>query len=174
MPTMKLCPKGGGPIASFGTHRPEAAMSATRDRARPPLRRRRATAAGGVVLRQGEHGGEVALLGRGTDGSWVFPKGTPTAGESLEETALREVREETGLDVRILRPLGEMTYSFAAGGDRVQKVVHFFLMEPIGGDPSLHDAEYDEVRWVTVPEARRMLTFDTYRDVLDRALAEQP
>jgi len=149
-------------------------MSATRDRARPPLRRRRATAAGGVVLRQGEHGGEVALLGRGTDGSWVFPKGTPTAGESLEETALREVREETGLDVRILRPLGEMTYSFAAGGDRVQKVVHFFLMEPIGGDPSLHDAEYDEVRWVTVPEARRMLTFDTYRDVLDRALAEQP
>jgi 8-oxo-dGTP pyrophosphatase MutT (NUDIX family) len=171
---MKLCPKGGGPIASFGTHRPEAAMSATRDRARPPLRRRRATAAGGVVLRQGEHGGEVALLGRGTDGSWVFPKGTPTAGESLEETALREVREETGLDVRILRPLGEMTYSFAAGGDRVQKVVHFFLMEPIGGDPSLHDAEYDEVRWVTVPEARRMLTFDTYRDVLDRALAEQP
>jgi len=103
-----------------------------------------------------------------------FPKATPSAGESLEETALREVREETGLDVRILRPLGEMTYSFAAGGDRVQKVVHFFLMEPIGGDPSLHDAEYDEVRWVTVPEARRMLTFDTYRDVLDRALAEQP
>jgi 8-oxo-dGTP pyrophosphatase MutT (NUDIX family) len=149
-------------------------MSATRDRARPPLRQRRATAAGGVVLRQGEHGAEVALLGRVSDGSWVFPKGTPNAGESLEETALREVREETGLDVRILRPLGEMTYRFAAGGERVQKVVHFFLMEPIGGDPSLHDAEYDEVRWVTLPEARRMLTFDTYRDVLDRALAEQP
>ena len=158
----------------FGTHCPEAAMSATRDRARPPLRRRPATAAGGVVLRQGEHGGEVALLGRVHDGSWVFPKGTPAAGESLEETALREVREETGLDVRILRPLGAMTYSFAAGAERVHKVVHFFLMEPIGGDPSLHDAEYDEVRWVTVPEARRMLTFDTYRDVLDRALAEQP
>ncbi|HEX6061590.1 MAG TPA: NUDIX hydrolase [Candidatus Limnocylindria bacterium] len=145
-----------------------------RDRARPPLRQRAATAAGGVVQREGEHGTEVALLGRMNDGSWVFPKGTPTPGESLEATALREVREETGLDVRIVRPLGEMTYSFVAGGERIHKVVHFFLMEPVGGDPSLHDAEYDEVRWVTIPDARRMLTFDTYRDVLDRALAAQP
>ena len=149
-------------------------MSTTRDRARPPLRPRNATAAGGVVVRDGEHGPEVALLGRMNDGSWVFPKGTPTEGESLEQTALREVREETGLDVRIVLPLGEMTYSFAAGGERVHKVVHFFLMEATGGDPSLHDTEYDEVRWVTIPDARRMLTFDTYRDVLDRALAAQP
>jgi len=149
-------------------------LSTMRDRARPPLRQRRSTAAGGVVLRDGERGPEVALLGRANDRSWVFPKGTPTSGESLEETALREVREETGLDVRIVRPLGEMSYSFAAAGERVHKVVHFFLMEATGGDPSLHDAEYDEVRWVTVPEARRMLTFDTYRDVLDRALADQP
>ncbi len=143
-------------------------MSSARDRA--PLRQRVATAAGGVVLRQGEHGQEVALLGRVNDGSWVLPKGTPGEGETLEETALREVREETGLDVRILQPLGDMTYSFAATGERVHKIVHFFLMEQTGGDPSLHDEEYDEVRWVSVPEARRMLTFDTYRDVLDRAL----
>lgn len=147
-------------------------MSTTRDRPRPPMRQRRTTAAGGVVLRHGEHGAEVALLGRQNDGSWVFPKGTPAAAESIEETALREVREETGLDVRIVRPLGEMTYSFVGGGERIHKVVHFFLMEATGGDPSLHDAEYDEVRWVTVPDARRMLTFDTYRDVLDRALAD--
>ncbi len=147
-------------------------MSAMGDRARPPLRPRDATAAGGVVLRHGEHGVEVAVLGRVNDRSWVFPKGTPNEGESLEETALREVREETGLEVRILRPLGLMTYSFAAGSERVYKTVHFFLMEATGGDTSLHDSEYDEVRWVAVPEARRMLTFDTYRDVLDRALAE--
>lgn len=147
-------------------------MSTTRHRGRPPLRKRSATAAGGVVVREGDHGTEVALLGRAVDGSWVFPKGTPNPGESLEETALREVREETGLDVRIVRPLGEMTYSFAAAGERIHKIVHFFLMEATGGDPSLHDAEYDEVRWVAVPDARRMLTFDTYRDVLDRALAD--
>lgn len=148
-------------------------MSTTRDRPRPPLRQRSATAAGGVVVRHGEHGAEVALLGRVNDGSWVFPKGTPAAAESIEETALREVREETGLDVRIVRPLGEMSYTFAAGGERIHKIVHFFLMEATGGDPSLHDTEYDEVRWVTAPEARRMLSFDTYRDVLDRALADR-
>jgi 8-oxo-dGTP pyrophosphatase MutT (NUDIX family) len=143
-------------------------MSSARDRA--PLRQRVATAAGGVVLRAGAHGQEVALLGRLNDGSWVLPKGTPDQGETLEETAMREVREETGLDVRIIRPLGDMSYSFAATGERVHKIVHFFLMEQTGGDPSLHDAEYDEVRWVAVPEARRMLTFATYRDVLDRAV----
>lgn len=147
-------------------------MSTTRDRPRPPLRQRTATAAGGVVLRNGEHGPEVVLLGRVSDGSWVFPKGTPAADESIEETALREVREETGLDVRIVRPLGEMRYSFIADGERIRKVVHFFLMTATGGDPSLHDGEYDEVRWVTAPEARGLLTFDTYRDVLDRALAD--
>lgn len=143
-------------------------MSSTRDRT--SLRQHVAIAAGGVVLRQGERGQEVALLGRLNDGSWVLPKGTPGEGETLEETALREVREETGLDVRILLPLGDMTYSFAGAGERVHKIVHFFLMEQTGGDPSLHDAEYDLVRWVSVPDARRMLTFDTYRDVLERAL----
>jgi len=93
-----------------------------------------------------------------------------SAGETIEETALREVREETGLLVRILRPLGDMEYWFAAGGERVHKLVTFFVMEAIGGDVSLHDHEYDLVRWVSVGEARQMLTFDTYRDVLDRAI----
>jgi len=62
-----------------------------------------------------------------------------------------------------------MEYWFAAGGERVHKLVTFFLMEAVGGDVALHDHEYDLVRWVGVSEARRMLTFDTYRDVLDRA-----
>lgn len=145
-------------------------MSTPRPRARRPMRVRTAAAAGGVVLRASEHGREVLLVGRTGDGSWVFPKGTPSPGETTQETALREVREETGLVVRILRPLGDMEYWFAAGGERVHKLVTFFLMEAVGGDLSLHDHEYDLVRWVTVSDARRMLTFDTYRDVLDRAI----
>lgn len=132
---------------------------------------RSAVAAGGVVYRQGAGGLEVALAGRFADGSWVFPKGQPDGDETLEETALREVREETGLQVRAVSALGQVEYWFAAGPERVRKAVHFYLMEPTGGDTSLHDHEYDEVRWVPVGEARRMLTFDTYREVLDRALA---
>lgn len=133
---------------------------------------RLASAAGGVVLRDGAGGLEVVLAGRLADGSWVFPKGTPDEGESIEETALREVREESGLEVRIIRPLGTMEYWFAAAGERVHKVVHFFVMEATGGDLARHDTEYDLVRWVPVDEARAMLTFDSYRAVLERALGE--
>jgi len=140
-------------------------------RSRRPSRVRTAIAAGGVVMRRRNDDWEVVLAGRQSDGTWVFPKGTPDRGESIEETAEREVREETGLDVRILRPLGQTDYWFAAPGERVHKFVHFFLMEPIGGDTSEHDHEYDEVRWVPADEARRLLSFDTYREILDRALA---
>ncbi|MFN2520873.1 MAG: NUDIX hydrolase [Candidatus Limnocylindria bacterium] len=146
-------------------------MAAARVRSRRMGRVRSAIAAGGVVFRGGLDALEVALAGRRSDGSWVFPKGTPDGDESIEETALREVEEETGLKVRITAPLGTMEYWFAAAGERVHKFVHFYLMEPVGGDVSLHDHEYDEVRWVPVAEARRMLSFDTYREVLDRALA---
>ncbi len=144
-------------------------MATTRVRRRPRVRNARA--AGGVVLREGSGGREVVLAGRHSDGTWVFPKGTPDGAESIEETALREVREETGLGVRIVRPIGVIDYWFAAPGERVHKFVHFFLMEAIGGDVAGHDREYDEVRWVSAAEARRMLSFETYREILDRALA---
>ncbi len=147
-------------------------MSTARARIGHPRSRVATMAAGGVVVRAGARGPEVVLAGRVADGSWVFPKGTPDPGETIEETALREVREETGLDVRIKRPLGTMDYWFAADGVRVHKLVHFFVMEAIGGDLTLHNAEYDDVRWVPVAEARRMLSFDSYRDVLDRVLDE--
>jgi len=113
---------------------------------------------------------EVVLTGRTSDRTWVFPKGTPDPGESTEETALREVREETGLDVGIVAPIGVIEYWFAVPGERVHKFVHFFLMRADGGDVSLHDHEYDDVRWVPVREARRMLSYETYREILDRAI----
>lgn len=139
-------------------------------RARRPLRVRDASAAGGVVVRGSGDGLEVVVAGREADRSWVFPKGTPDRGETIEETALREVREESGLDVSIVRPIGTIEYWFAVPGERVHKLVHFFLMTAHGGDLSRHDHEYDEVRWVPVAEARRLLTYDTYRQMLDRAI----
>jgi 8-oxo-dGTP pyrophosphatase MutT (NUDIX family) len=139
-------------------------------RARRPSRVRDAMAAGGVVVRGSGERLEVVLTGRISDRTWVFPKGTPEAGESVEDTALREVSEETGLDVEIVRPIGQIEYWFAVPGQRVHKIVHFFLMRAVGGDVSRHDHEYDEVRWVPVDEARRLLSYDTYRDMLDRAL----
>ena len=139
-------------------------------RARRSSRVRDAVAAGGVVVRGSGDRLEVVLAGRDSDRTWVFPKGTPESGESIAETALREVSEETGLDVEIVRPIGQIEYWFAVPGQRVHKIVHFFLMRTVGGDLSRHDHEYDEVRWVSVDEARRLLTYDTYRDMLDRAI----
>src|SRR5919204_3691064 len=64
----------------------------------------------------------------------------------------------------------DIDYWFAVPGERVHKFVHFFLMRATGGDVSRHDHEYDHVRWVAIDEARRLLTYDTYREILDRAL----
>ncbi len=139
-------------------------------RVRHPARVRTATAAGGVVVRGSGDDLEVVLAGRTSDGTWVFPKGTPDDGESIEATAVREVREETGLDVSIVAPLGLTDYWFAVPGQRVHKFVHFFLMRAAGGDVSQHDREYDDVRWVPARDARRMLSYQTYREVLERAI----
>ena len=108
---------------------------------------------------------------RDRDGvTWSLPKGTPNRGESREETAVREVVEETGLDVRITEPLESIEYSFVQHGTRIHKTVHYFLMEQVGGDLSLHDHEFDEVRWVSLEDAEDLMSFPTEREVVARAL----
>ena len=102
--------------------------------------------------------------------TWTLPKGTPSAGETTEETALREVAEETGLEVRIVAGLPSIDYTFVQDGTRIQKTVHYFLMEPTGGDLSRHDHEFEAVRWVPCAEAGALLSFQTERDLV--ALAE--
>ena len=105
----------------------------------------------------------------GDSGSWTLPKGTPNPPETLEETALREVAEETGLEVRIVAPIDRIEYVFVQGGAKIHKTVHFWLMEPIGGDLARHDHEFDEVRWVSLADAPGLLTFETERALVERA-----
>ena len=104
---------------------------------------------------------------RGRDSvTWTLPKGTPDPGETVEQTALREVGEETGLEVRIVEPLGAIEYDFVQDGTRIHKTVHYFLMEPIGGDLARHDAEFERVRWVPFDEADEILSFATERELV--------
>jgi 8-oxo-dGTP pyrophosphatase MutT (NUDIX family) len=104
---------------------------------------------------------------RGRDGvTWTLPKGTPDAGETIEETALREVGEETGLKVRIVAPLPSIEYEFVQDRRRIHKTVHYFLMEPTGGDLSRHDAEFERVRWVAFDDAPGLLSFPTERQLV--------
>ena len=151
-------------------------------RGRPPpgrragaVARRRsvtATSAGGIVIRH-ESGRAWLVVGsrrRDRDGwTWTLPKGTPKPGESREETALREVTEETGLAVRITAPFESIEYSFVQGGQRIHKTVHYFLMDAIGGDLAGHDHEFEQVRWITFAEAGSMLSFETERALVARA-----
>jgi 8-oxo-dGTP pyrophosphatase MutT (NUDIX family) len=136
-----------------------------------PLRSARATSAGGVVHRMAPAGTEIALVHRLKPALWALPKGTPQAGETLDETALRETREETGLEVEIEQPISSIRYFFVRGRTRFAKTVHFFLMRPVGGDLSLHDHEFDEVRWWPLEEAIELVTYPTERSVLERAAA---
>lgn len=133
------------------------------------LRNARATSAGGVVHRTDDGRAEIVLVHRVRPPLWALPKGTPDAGETLAETALRETREETGLEVALEEELGEIRYFFVRGTTRFNKTVHFFLMRPIGGSTDAHDSEFDEVRWLPVDEALALMTHRTERDVVDRA-----
>jgi 8-oxo-dGTP pyrophosphatase MutT (NUDIX family) len=133
------------------------------------LRNARATSAGGVVHRSAGDGTEVVLVHRRHPKLWALPKGTPDAGETLEETALRETREETGLEVELEAPLRSITYVFVRGRTRFHKTVHFFLMRHVGGDVSQHDHEFDEVRWFQLEEALEIMTHATERNVVEQA-----
>ncbi len=138
------------------------------------LKQGTATSAGGIVIRFVLESPQliVGRRRRERDGvTWTLPKGTPNPRETTDETALREVREETGLDVRIVRPFDDIEYTFVQGRTRIYKTVHYFLMVPTGGDLGRHDHEFDEVRWIGFDEVATLLTFETERALVARAAA---
>jgi 8-oxo-dGTP pyrophosphatase MutT (NUDIX family) len=131
-----------------------------------------ATSAGGIVIRFEDSIPQLVVgrRRREKDGqTWTLPKGTPIPGESLEETALREVCEETGLLVRIVSPLDAIKYTFVQRGTRIHKTVHYFMMEATGGGLEGHDHEFEEVRWIAFDEAQGLLSFETERSLVGLA-----
>ena len=135
--------------------------------------------AGGLVFRQSGHLIETLLCARARPGyhgesaplTWRLPKGTPEPGETVEETARREVREETGVHVTVLAPITSIRYFFVGHDDGVHydKTVYFYLMEPRGGDTSDHDGEFDVVEWRSYEQALELLEYDNERSVMEAA-----
>jgi 8-oxo-dGTP pyrophosphatase MutT (NUDIX family) len=141
------------------------------------LRNGTATSAGGIVIRFAESIPQLVVGRRRRERegeTWTLPKGTPIPGETLAETALREVREETGLTVRIVSPLDAIQYTFVQRGIRIHKTVHYFIMEPTGGGLEHHDHEFEEVRWISFDDASRMLSFETERGLVELAATHLP
>lgn len=140
-----------------------------RRRSQTRLRNASAVSCGGVIYQHCNGAYEIALVGRSAQGTWGLPKGTPSEGESPEETALREVSEETGLEPKLVEPIGSIQYYFVARSTRFHKTVHFFLMEAIGGDLDKHDHEYDLVQWFDLDEALNRLSYPNEAEMVRRA-----
>ena len=128
---------------------------------------RREFSAGGVVVR----GDDVVVIEPRGQRAIALPKGHPEAGETAEEAAEREVREETGITAELVDKLGDISYWFQHGGRPTNKTVTFFLFEYRSGDVADHDDEVDDVRWIPLAEARTALTYKGEREMLERALA---
>lgn len=128
--------------------------------------------AGGVVYRKSGAAFEVALIATRDGSVWTLPKGLIEKGEDPAAAALREIGEETGLEARIVRLLGERAYWFyhKEENSKCRKRVSYFLLECTGGSVEDHGWEVDEARWFEIGEALQKVSYRGDREILDQAL----
>lgn len=138
------------------------------------IRTVREVSAGGVMYRK--HNDEIQIALIHVRNRWGLPKGHVEERERIEETALREVREETGLEGRVVKKLGDIRYAYrdkTKEGEpiRIYKRVHFYLLRYLKGDVRDHDHEVDEARWFPMDQVIKNLKFATERKMVHRALS---
>lgn len=136
---------------------------------------RKQVSAGGVAFRQRASKIYVALISVGPEPRWQLPKGLVDKNEPFEMAAMREVREETGLETEMIELIDTVEYWYfanergRAGRVRFHKFVHFFLLRYRSGKTSEHDTEVNEARWVEIARAIEMLAFAGEKMILTRA-----
>ena len=126
--------------------------------------------AGGVVVRKKNNQTEVLICERFSENLIALPKGKPNEGEYEAATAIREVREETGINAIIKNKIKDIFYSFESPNGIINKKVSFFLMEKIDGEISNHDDEFDKVYWEKCDSALKKLSHQGEKDVLEKAI----
>jgi 8-oxo-dGTP pyrophosphatase MutT (NUDIX family) len=129
--------------------------------------------AGGVAFRKQDGQVEVALISVGADNRWQLPKGLVDKGESTEDAAIREVREEAGIDTEIVTRIDKVEYWYfwKENGQRIRyhKFVYFYLLRYKAGDVRDHDHEVNDARWVNIDDAIKMLAFDNEKKIMEKA-----
>lgn len=124
--------------------------------------------AGGIVFNDQ---GQVLVVQHSTNKHWGFPKGHVEAGQTVKEAALREVKEEGGIEVEIIEKVGESKYIYTnKAKEKVFKMVTIFLMKYISGDIKDHDWEVSELQWFTPDDAMTRLSFSNDKKLLTKAL----
>jgi 8-oxo-dGTP pyrophosphatase MutT (NUDIX family) len=131
--------------------------------------------AGGVAFCKRKKQIEVALISVGERQRWQLPKGVVDKGESTEDAALREVREEAGLETEVVDRIDKVEYWYFWNEDgqrvRYHKFVYFYLLRYKSGDVRDHDDEVNEARWVEIDEAIKLLAFDSEKKIVEKAKA---
>jgi 8-oxo-dGTP pyrophosphatase MutT (NUDIX family) len=135
--------------------------------------------AGGILFRQKENDILIIIVEweKGVPEKWApilrqLPKGGCRPGETLEQTALREVLEETGFRGHIIRKAGEAKWSYERDGQVWDETVHYYFMEPLTLVAQRHDDEFDFVRWIRIEEAAQILSYPEERELLSGIIAE--
>jgi 8-oxo-dGTP diphosphatase len=131
------------------------------------MQSRQEYSAGGIVYKKEDNRVSVALIYREFHTDWTLPKGHIEPNETPQQAAIREVREETGLEATIVQLIGETDYSFRAQDNIiVHKRVSYFLMEYVRDHETYEKDEVDEIRWVPIDEATKLLTFVKDRELV--------
>jgi len=128
--------------------------------------------AGGVVYKKENNETFILVSQHSQHHGWVFPKGfigDHVEGEGKVETALREVKEETGAEGKIIRALNPITYWFVMDKEKIRKTVYYFLMEYMGGDITKHDHEMEAVEWLPTISVEERLTYKSDKIVWNEA-----
>lgn len=126
---------------------------------------------GGVVISIRNGAAHVALIATRNKTRWGLPKGAVTTGETSEAAALREVREETGIEARIVRMLDTIEYFFRAGDTLIQKTVDFYLMDYVAGELEPQLSEVDDVEWVELISSLKRASFESERKLLEMVVS---
>lgn len=137
-----------------------------------PASLQKQTSAGGVIFKKENNSVQIILVSVRNGLSWCLPKGIVNKGETIQEAALREVNEETGLTGRIIDDLGQINYWYYIREENIKcrKTVNFFLMEYVSGNTADHDIEVDEAGWFSLEEALEKVSYKGDRTVIEKAI----
>lgn len=133
---------------------------------------RRVVSAGGVVLWKRDNDIFICLVKRRNKGVWILPRGRIEENEYMEETVIREIKEETGIEAKIIKKIGVINYSFYSSKDKVtyDKIVHFYLLKLDKQQDFIPNQEIEEKIWVPLDKAKDILSYEAEKKIIDKVI----